>query len=174
MRREHADPETTVLVRVAGFAGQPITPSNVVALVRQVPRFHLSGLNEIVFEREPGRAGAAAPCAAYYSGPRSIRFFRLPGMPVFRHALYHEIGHHVFSLVLSSKVKALWMNRIALRTPPVSAYGASGPQEDFAEAYAMYLAPEADETVAGGAKPQFMRDLVFSGNPWTLKEKAML
>jgi hypothetical protein len=98
----------------------------------------------------------------------------LPALNLFRHILYHEIGHHVFSLVISSKVKTLWVNRIAKQTPSVSVYGATNPQEDFAEAYAIYLGPEAERGAAADVKLSFLRELVFSGDPWTLKERNML
>ncbi|MFS0757025.1 hypothetical protein ABC383_20325 [Noviherbaspirillum sp. 1P10PC] len=170
-RREY---DVAVRMRVIGFAHQAVSPEVVVAAIRHVPNFHLAGLNEIAFDRS--NAGFHKPSVqAYYCQiDRRICFLYLPKPNLFRHILYHEIGHHVFALVISSKVKTLWVNRIALQTPSVSAYGATNPQEDFAEAYAMYLAPDCERSAAAVLKLSFLRELVFSGDPWTLKEKRML
>lgn len=166
--------EVAVRVRVVGFAHQAISPGDVVAAIRRVPNFHLAGLNEIVLDQSEASFHKLGVQAYYCQADRRICFLHLPKPSLFRHVLYHEIGHHVFALVLSSKVKTLWVNRIALQMPSVSAYGATNPQEDFAEAYAMYLAPECEKNAAAMLKLSFLRELVFSGDPWTLKEKDML
>jgi hypothetical protein len=166
--------DATVRVRVAGFAHQAVSPGDVVAAIRRVPNFHLAGLNEIVFDQDEAGYHKAGVRAYYCQAKRRICFLRLPEVTLFRHVLHHEIGHHVFALVISSKVKTLWVNRIALQTPSVSAYGATNAQEDFAEAYAMYLTPTVEINTAAKAKLSFLRQLVFSGDPWTLKEKNML
>lgn len=171
-RRQH---DVAVRVRVVGFAHQAIIPEDVVAAIRRVPNFHLAGLNEIAFDQKSDAGFCKTGVQAYYcQANRRICFLCLPELNLFRHILYHEIGHHVFALVISSKVKTLWVNRIAVKTPSVSAYGATNPQEDFAEAYAMYLAPEAERGTAAKVKLSFLRELVFSGDPWTLKERNML
>jgi hypothetical protein len=87
--------------------------------------------------------------------------------------LLHEVGHYVYALVISSKVKTQWTGRAFRRSAPATHYGASGPEEDFAESYALYLSPDAADP-AFAPKRAFMRDLVFSGDPWTLKEKQPL
>lgn len=171
---EPRDCYAAVRVRVAGFAHQSIRPNDVVDVVRQVPNFHLAGLNEIVFDPDETRCHNAKTQAYYCQAERRIRFLRLPELALFRHVLHHEIGHHVFSLVISSKVKTLWVNRIALQTPSVSAYGASCAQEDFAEAYALYVSAGAEKGTVPEVKMRFIRELVFSADPWTLKERTML
>jgi len=170
--RQHDN--VAVHVRVVGFAHQAVSPADVVAAIRCVPRFHLAGLNEIVFDPDEAGSHESGIWAFYCQARRRICFLRLPKLTLFRHVLYHEIGHHVFALVISSKVKTLWVNRVALETPSVSAYGATNPQEDFAEAYAMYLTPTLEISTAAKAKLSFFRQLVFSGDLWTLKEKNML
>lgn len=166
--------DATVSVRVVGFAHQSISPEQVVTVIRRVPNFHLTGLNEIVFDQNETGFFKTGVQAYYCQAKRQIRFLRLPDQALFRHVLHHEIAHHVFALIISSKVKTLWVNRIALETPSVSAYGSTNPQEDFAEAYAMYLAPALEPNTAAKAKLSFLRQLVFSGDPWTLKERDML
>lgn len=166
--------DVAVRVRVVGFGHQAVSPEDVVAAIRRVPNFHLAGLHEIAFDQIDAGFHKAGGQACYCQADRRISFFCLPKLNLFRHILYHEIGHHVFALVISSKVKTLWVNRIALQTPSVSAYGATSPQEDFAEAYAMYLATEVERRAATKAKLNFLRQLVFSGDPWTLKERNML
>ena len=170
-RREH---DVAVRMRVVGFAQQAVSPEDVVAAIRRVPNFHLAGLNEIAFDRDDAGFHKPGVQAYYCQTERRICFLCLPNPELFRHVLYHEIGHHVFALVISSKVRTLWVNRIALQTPSVSAYGATNPQEDFAEAYAMYLAPESDRSATAMLKLSFLRELVFSGDPWTLRERRML
>lgn len=102
-------------------------------------------------------------------------FYRLDAS-VFRHVLHHEIGHHVFALVISSKLRSLWVNRVSRQSSSVSAYGSTSPEEDFAEAYALYLNPArpAAATTQAAPKLAFMRELVFSGDPWALKEMQAL
>lgn len=163
-----------VHMRVVGFTRQTISPAEVVAAIRCVPNFHLVGLNEIVFDPDEAVFHRAGIWAFYCQSRRRICFLRLPKLSLFRHVLYHEIGHHVFALIISSKVKVLWVNRVASDTPSVSAYGATHPQEDFAEAYAMYLTPATEVRTAAQTKLRFFRQIVFSGDLWTLKEKHML
>lgn len=172
--QEPSGRKAAVRVRVSGFAHQSVGPGDVVVAVGRVPNFHLAGLNEIAFLPEEAAWHKAGVQAVYFQAERCIRFLCLPPLPLFYHVLYHEIGHHVFALVISSKVKTLWVNRIASQAPSVSAYGAICPQEDFAEAYAMYLSPEVARGAAAAMKLDFMRQLVFSGDPWTLKERHML
>jgi len=170
----HVHVHVHVHVRVVGFAHQAVSPGDVVAAIRCVPNFHLAGLNEIVFDPDEAGFHKAGIWAFYCQAKRRICFLRLPEPTLFRHVLYHEIGHHVFALVISSKVKTLWVNRIASQTPSVSAYGATNPQEDFAETYGMFLARSVELKTAAQAKSSFFRQLVFSGDLWTLKEKNML
>ena len=170
-QREH---DVAVSMRVVGFAHQAVGPEDVVTAIRRVPNFHLAGLNEIAFDRSDAGFHKPGVQAYYRQADRRIGFLYLPKPNLFRHVLYHEIGHHVFALVISSKVKTLWVNRIALQTPSVSTYGATNAQEDFAEAYAVYLTSDCERGNAAMLKLSFLRELVFSGDPWTLKEKNML
>jgi hypothetical protein len=167
------DSGATLHLRIAGFAGAGISPEEVLAALEPVPDLHLAGLLRIEFAPEQARFFPSSLVAAYLQRERCICFYRLPPWPMFRHVLHHEIGHHVFALIISSKVKTQWTQRAFRRSAPGSAYGASSPAEDFAECYARHLRFDPVDA-AFAAKEAFMRELVFSGAPWTLKEHHLL
>lgn len=161
-------------LRVRGFAGQPVSPADVLQALALVPNFHLAGLREIECACDEAWQVGAQVQAAYLQRERSIRFYRLVAA-MFVHILHHEIGHHVFALVISSKLKHLWVTRICAQSSSVTAYGRVSPEEDFAEAYALYLKPSPNaESARAAPKMAFMRELVFSGDLWTLKETQSL
>lgn len=161
-------------LRVRGFAGQSVSPADVLQALALVPNFHLAGLREIECACDEAWQVGAQVQAAYLQRERSIRFYRLV-TSMFAHILHHEIGHHVFALVISSKLKHLWVTRICAQSSSVTAYGSVSPEEDFAEAYALYLKPSSNaESARAAPKLAFMRELVFSGDLWTLKETQSL
>lgn len=160
-------------LRISGFAGAAISPDAVLAALEAVPARHLAGLREIGYFPEQARFAPPSLQAAYHQRERRIGFIRLPPWPLFRYVLHHEIGHHVYALVVSSKVKTQWTQRAFRRSAPASDYGASGPEEDFAESYARFLEPGCKPRDFA-AKEGFMRDLVFCGDAWTLKERMAL
>ena len=168
-------PAATLNLRVRGFAGQSISPADVLQALAVVPNFHLAGLREIECACDEAWQVGAQVQAAYLQRERSIRFYRLAAS-MFGHILHHEIGHHVFALVIISKLKHLWVTRICAQSSIVTAYGSLSPEEDFAEAYALYLKPSrlGTESARGAPKLAFMCELVFSGDPWTLKETQSL
>lgn len=161
-------------LRVRGFAGQPVSPADVLQALALVPNFHLAELREIECASDEAWKVGTQVQAAYLQRERSIRFYRLVAS-MFAHILHHEIGHHVFALVISSKLKHLWVTRIYAQSSSVTAYGGVSPEEDFAEAYALYLKPSSNAELGRTApKLAFMRELVFSGDLWTLKETRSL
>lgn len=160
-------------LRIAGFGLCRPGANEIVQALHDVPDFHLSGLREIEFAPEHAHRVPAGVQAAYLQSERCVRFYRLPEPGLFTHVLHHELGHHVLALVLSSKVRSLWVNRHARRSAPATDYGATSPEEDFAESYARYLSARAGDAAFAG-KREFMRVLVFSGDPFTLKERQML
>jgi hypothetical protein len=89
---------------------------------------------------------------------------------MFWHALYHEIGHHVYFLVLGSAVKTRWTGAIYPGSACPTDYGRRGAAEDFAECYSLY-AQDTRRLSDFPARLRFMRDDVFSGRPDTLKER---
>lgn len=97
----------------------------------------------------------------------------LDAVPARHLAGLREIGHHVYALAVSSKVKTQSTQRASRRSAPAGAYGASGPEGDFAESYGRYLEP-GHKPRDFAAREGFMRDLVFCGDPWTLKERVAL
>lgn len=158
---------------IAGFSGTRVSPEELLVALEPVPDHHLAGLRRIEFSPEQARCCPSSVVAAYLQRERCIRFYHLPAWPMFRHVLHHEIGHHVFALIISSKVKTQWTQRAVRQGAPASAYGATSVGEDFAECYARHLRGEPVDS-ASAAKEAFMRELVFSGAPWTLKEQQLL
>jgi len=100
-----------------------------------------------------------------------IFVYRTDDPELFWHVLYHEIGHHVYFLVLGSASKKRWATAIYPRSQCPTPYGYSGVAEDFAECYALY-AQHTRSLEAFPAKLEFMRDEVFSGRLETLKERS--
>jgi hypothetical protein len=159
-------PSPGLHLRVAGFGAAVPGADAIVAALRDIPAFHLAGLREIEYAPEDAHTVGLGVQAAYLQEERRIRFFRLPPSGLFEHVLHHEIGHHVLALVLSSKVRSLWVNRHARRSAPASVYGACNPEEDFAESYARYLSPRrAVPTLALPTSGNFCVSWCFPATP---------
>jgi hypothetical protein len=160
-------------LRVAGFAEQDLVSiADIVAAIDVLPAMHLQGLREINYTPDDGllRAqGKRPPYAEFIQRSRSIAFYELGSFDLFHHVLYHEIGHFVFFLILSSTVKKRWVTLIYPGSDCATAYGALNASEDFAETYACYVR-DAESLARFPEKLAFMRDVVFSGLPETLKE----
>ena len=165
---------------LSGFSGQSIVSvDDIVRAIDHLPSFHLEGLREIVYLADFAPAASVVPCTGFgRSEPmgefvqreRRIFVYRLNHPDVFFHMLHHEIGHFVFFLVISSRVKKRWVTEIFPRSRCVTAYAAVSPWEDFAETYAYYV---LNRPVLGSELPRklaFMRDEVFSGRPDSLKQ----
>jgi hypothetical protein len=167
-----------VRLAIRGFSARSaITARELARAVEWLPRFHLEGLHEIIYvPREPlsypslGAAPQAHGWAEYVQAERSIFVYRTDDAGLFWHVLYHEIGHHVYFLVLGSAAKKRWATRIYPGSECATAYGYTSVAEDFAECYALY-AQHTRSLEAFPAKLEFMRDEVFSGRRETLKER---
>jgi hypothetical protein len=171
-------PRSRVRLALRGFTAQSSVSADAVAnAIEWLPGFHLEGLREIVYSTQdalhyPSLAppSAAAGWAEYVQAERSVFLYRSDDTELFWHVLYHEIGHHVYFLVISSRVKKRWVTAIWPRSECATPYGSTSAAEDFAECYALY-AQHTRSLEAFPAKLEFMRDEVFSGKPETLKEK---
>ncbi len=167
-------------LQLTGFSQQSyFSIDRVVQAVDVLPAFHLEGLREIsylsnyqarielIYSPNPDfvrRRGA------FIQRERRIIIYNIDSPALFFHVLYHEIGHYVFFLTLSSVVKKQWVTQIFPKSDCVTVYASTNPSEDFAESYACYVRePERLATIP--KKFAFMRDHVFSGAPHTLKEK---
>jgi hypothetical protein len=165
-----------VEIRVRGFALQAAVPvEEIVRAVEGLPQFHLEGLREIVYSPGeplyyPSLGQPLTASAEYVQAERTIFVYRTDD-PLFWHVLYHEIGHHVFFLIVSSGVKKRWVTEIYPRSRCPTPYGEAGAAEDFAECYALY-ASRAGILEGFPEKLGFLRDWVFSGRPDSLKERA--
>jgi hypothetical protein len=169
-------PRVEILVR--GFSLQDAIPvAELVRTVEALPEHHLEGLREIVYSPAeplyyPSLGPRSTACAEYVQAERAIFVYRTDDAPLFWHVLHHEIGHHVFFLVLSSAVKKSWVTWTYPGSRCATPYGRTSAAEDFAECYALYA--------QGGAaledlpeKHWFMRYWVFSGRPDSLKERDL-
>ncbi len=164
----------TLSLKLAGFSEQDNIPiGDIVAAIDVLPNHHLAGLREIVYapdwpQQTPPRLGS--PHAQFIQRERRIVFYRMGSSDLFHHVLYHEIGHFVYFLAISSTVKKQWVTQIFPHSACVTAYAEQSASEDFAETYAVYLLdPTALKDLP--QKEAFMRECVFSGRPETLKEK---
>jgi hypothetical protein len=169
-------------LRLSGFAAQQIVPvDDIVRAIDRLPDFHLEGLREIAYlpEYAPDvRAYPAyprcAPQGEFVQSERRIFVYGFDRPAMFFHMLHHEIGHFVFFLVLGSRMKKQWVTQLFPESTCVTAYACRNPWEDFAESYAYYvLQPRLLERKLP-EKHAFMRECVFSGEAWALKESDRL
>lgn len=169
--------QSRLKIAVRGFADQmAVTTKDVIAVIERLPSFHLEGLREIVYVRRAQQypsLGALVPVfghGEYVQAERTIFVYQASDLALFRHVLMHEVGHHVFFLVINSHLKKNWVTRIYPGSRCATHYGSLNSAEDFAECYALY-AQEEQRLTDYPEKFIFMRDCVFSGRPETLKEK---
>ena len=164
-------------LKLYGFSRQTVVPvANIVAAIDMLPTFHLAGLREICYEPElvidpfyfSGIRNSRRQ-AEFIQAKRKIVFFEINDPGLFYHVLYHEIGHFVFYLALSSVIKKIWVTEIFPHSTCATLYGKLNASEDFAESYACYCRDE--ETLQRiPTKYAFFRDYVFSGRPEIRKE----
>lgn len=165
---------------ITGFEAQSVvTTQEIVEAIDRLPAFHLEHLREISYEPWPesslqlmgGPAGGGSiHHGEYVQRSRKIVLYHFHDRALFHQMLFHEIGHHVFFLILNSRIKKRWVTVLHRAAPCITPYAASSPSEDFAESYAaLVLDPEALQRIP--EKYDYMRDAVFSGLPATLKEQ---
>ncbi len=177
--RRVVDTKGRVHLYVRGFSAQSaVSAASIADAIQWLPGFHLAGLREIVYAPdEPIRypsLGVARPSsswAEYRQVARAIFVHKADHSALFWHVLYHEIGHHVYFLVLSSAIKKRWATELYSRSHCATAYGLAGVAEDFAECYSLY-AQDTRSLDDFPKKLSFMREEVFSGDAHTLKEES--
>lgn len=133
---------------VKGFSKQQVVSVEYIqSALNKLPSSHLVNLECIAFD--PSRyyeRSYVAPKPINYSAMGSysklpinhILIFNFRTPSEFLHVLYHEIGHHVFKHVLSSKERKLWVTDISRNNAYVTDYASTNANEDFAECYACY------------------------------------
>lgn len=172
-----ASPGPGIHLRVIGFGQQDVVDTTlVVRAVKRLPAFHLHGLNELRYDpplypfAHCIGDGRPPPLAEYLQRERCVCFYRIESREQFLPLLYHEIGHHVFFIVLSSRIKKQWVTEVSPASGTITPYAAHNPSEDFAETYAAFaLDPESLRRLLP-AKAQFMHQHVFSDRPENRKE----
>lgn len=159
-------------VLVSGFSDQSIvTVEDVTAAINCLPTFHLVGLDQVIYDPEWETRSALAlqetGCprqskAVFLRDDRKILMFDFDDHDEFRHILYHEIGHHVFSRILDGVLRKRWVMMINPRSRHITRYATRNAMEDFAESYATFVRdPESIERIY--RKYVFLRDQVFAG-----------
>ncbi len=166
-------------LRLSGFSQQNhLSLDEVVRAVDRLPSFHLEGLREICYLTPAEAAEELADLpgehtdrkAEFVQRERRILMYGFESRALFYHVLYHEIGHYVYFLVISSALKQQWVTQTYPKSVCVTPYGTFSASEDFAETYACYVR-DPEKLKAIPEKYSFMHHLVFSGQPVTLKER---
>jgi hypothetical protein len=159
-----------VTLVVRGFSLQEAVAAEQVAeAIQALPRFHIRGLREIVYSpgeplHYPSLGQRPTACAEYRQRERTIFVYRTDDAAQFWHVLRHEVGHHVFFLVLDSAVRKSWVTWTYPGSRCATPYGETGAAEDFAECYALYACDPA-LLEAFPEKQWFMRSRVFTDEP---------
>ncbi len=74
----------------------------------------------------------------------------------------HELAHHVYFVLIDSKVKKRWVTEICRSAPFVTDYASRNAGEDFAESYAKFVL-EPDKLRKIPIKYNFIFKEVFKG-----------
>jgi hypothetical protein len=175
------DASGRVRLFVRGFAVQRlVSPDEIADAIQWLPGFHLEGLREVIYAPTEALAypslGGGRPfseCAEYVQRERTIFVYRLDNEALFWHVLYHEIGHHVYFLVIDSSAKKHWAGDVHRSSACPTSYAYSSPAEDFAECYALY-ARHTRMLSDFPEKSRFMQDRVFSPSALKLRDRRTL
>lgn len=168
-------------LRLTGFSNQPyFALDEIIQAIDSLPNFHLCGLREIEYLTKEEAYAYLAPDglpswlkrkAEFVQSARKVTIFGVDDRDLFHQVLFHEIGHYVYFLIISSTLKQYWVTQVYPGSPCVTQYGTANAAEDFAETYACYVrAPHRLQQIP--SKYSFMHNLVFSGDPITLKERS--
>jgi hypothetical protein len=167
-------------LKLLGFGQQSLIPiENMLEQLNSLPDNHLAGLRTI--EYDPSRRNLLpslinsilhrAPdyCkGVFLQRKRKIIIYEFDSLDMFYHVLFHEIGHFVYFLSISSQLKKNWVTQTHKIEPFVSALSKRNAAEDFAECYATYLT-KPDRLKLSPQKYNFIHQSVF-GNT---KEKQI-
>ena len=140
---------------LSGFNQQTLIPTtSIVDSINCLPDSHLSGLKTI--EYDPKRSNLlphvitrlfhkSPPCCkgVFLQRKRKIVIYDFHSKPMFYHILFHEIGHFVYFLVLTPKLKKQWVTQMHLSDDHLTEIAAHNAAEDFAECYALYKTNKA-------------------------------
>jgi len=166
---DHAMPQGKVNLRISGFSGQNIiTVQNIKSAIDALPRYHLSGIEEIRYQTshlyapkdgEPFYTPRFSK-AVFVQNDKIILIHQFKDLAEFHHVIYHEIGHHVFYRIINGATRKMWVTDIYPTSRPITKYGDKNASEDFAECYAHFMTnPKLLNVIA--KKYQFMRNRIF-------------
>ncbi|MFC3121525.1 hypothetical protein [Agaribacter flavus] len=131
---------------IKGFSKQEVIEIDEIArIVKRIPRKHLLGLTAIVFdpsyvyqrsyvEYKPINYRAAG---IYAKSPLDhILIHKFKDKSDFTHILLHEVGHHVYTNIITPKQRKLWVTKIYPSIVMPSEYAKKNASEGFSECYA--------------------------------------
>lgn len=131
---------------IKGFSKQNLVHvDDIACMVKRVPKSHLVGLTAIVYdpgymyqrsyvEYKPINYRAAG---LYSKSPLDhVLIHKFTSQKELHHILLHEIGHHVFTNVLSPSLRKQWVTQIYPNIEKPSEYAKKNASEGFSECYA--------------------------------------
>jgi len=159
-------------LKITDFKKQnTVSVGSLIALIDRLPAYHLTQLQEITYDpkhltldglNESQERAVAEAKGIYLQHKRLIAVFDTRDPGIFRHTLYHEIGHHVYFVVMGHALKHAWVTAVSRQEGFVTDYARINAAEDFAESYVNYLL-RPDVLMAIPAKFHFMDEYVFKG-----------
>lgn len=140
-------------VQILGFSRQSLVSTEyVLNTFRALPAAHRMGIRLIRYDpaRDVARAintyleptiSASVQGSFYRSDTlAAVIIWKFHSQAEFRHILFHEVGHHVFTKVLDQNARNRWFYEIRPNEQKtVSEYACKNAHEDFAESYATWL-----------------------------------
>lgn len=162
-------------VQVLGFSRQSIVSTDyVLRTLQSLPEIHRKGIRLIRYDpqRDVARAintyldptmSPTVQGSFYHSDTLSaIIIWKFSTVAEFRHILFHEVGHYVFSNVLAQRERDVWFYEVRPKEgKTVTAYACKNAREDFAESYAVWFG-DRDLLRLCPLREAFMRDRVFA------------
>lgn len=160
-------------LKITDFAKQSaITIGQVLAAIDKVPAFHLQQLKEITYDpqrlmakiiNDPFADQHQKAKGVYIQAHRTIAIYSIDTRSLFLHTLFHELGHHVYFVVIGQSLKTRWVKQICRYDAFATDYAATNAAEDFAESYALYVL-NPNELKAIPLKYAFMHQYVFKNS----------
>ncbi|MFP4393356.1 MAG: hypothetical protein ACOC43_00810 [Desulfohalobiaceae bacterium] len=163
---------------IVNFSRQSLVDKQeVLQAVKRLPREHYAGLKIIRFDPhrtlatymsylqdQPSSSGTRGTYLHSWESSESVVIiYPFSSRAELFHALYHEIGHHVFLRVLGQEQRNQWFFQIRpAEEGYVTPRAGKNAREDFAETYACYCA-NPGRLYRAPLKRDFLQREVFAG-----------
>lgn len=158
-------------LKITSFGQQNIIEvKEIIEQIDALPAAHLQNLNEITYDpqrlipqyiNDPLAELNTGAKGVFIQSHRLIAIFQIDSVEQFYHVLFHELGHHVYFLVIGQQLKKKWVTEVCRKDKFVTRYAARNAAEDFAECYVTYLR-NPDKLKKIPLKFNFMKEFVFS------------